>query len=177
VNEQQFEDENIMVLINWLKEKIAGANSMLPDNANSELKSYFAQLNKFQLINRNVYKAVSDDENGIEYFQYVVPVQQRENVLQRLHNDVLSGHFGRERTIERVRERFYWPGFIRYITEYVEKCHVCALAKAAPVINEAPYEPIRATSPFQLIAMDLKGPLPQSANGFVYILVCSPSML
>ena len=39
--------------------------------------------------------------------QVVVPSSLTDLVLRQLHNN--SGHFGKLKTIEKIRERFYWP--------------------------------------------------------------------
>ena len=40
--------------------------------------------------------------------QVVVPVTLRSLVIEQLHDK--SGHLGVQKTLEKLRERFYWPG-------------------------------------------------------------------
>ncbi|XP_047027955.1 uncharacterized protein LOC124636045 [Helicoverpa zea] len=60
----------------------------------------------------------------------VVPEQDRRQVLVDLHDAPTAGHFGVERTLSRVRARYYWPGmravvesdnFVPSITPYLKQ--------------------------------------------------------
>lgn len=42
--------------------------------------------------------------------QIVVPSALHEEVLSDLHEGVLGGHLGIDKTLTRLKERFYWPG-------------------------------------------------------------------
>jgi hypothetical protein len=42
--------------------------------------------------------------------QIIVPSALRQEVLVELHAGVGSGHLGMDKTLARLRERFYWPG-------------------------------------------------------------------
>ena len=43
----------------------------------------------------------------------IVPAIARTQVLRMAHNTPIAGHFGRERTLQAIRERMDWPGMIR----------------------------------------------------------------
>ena len=53
--------------------------------------------------------------------QYVVPQALRQEILHQLHNHKTSGHLGVRRTLCKVRERFYWPGYKQDITRWVSQ--------------------------------------------------------
>ena len=52
--------------------------------------------------------------------QAVIPEALRPEVLADLHEGVVGGYLGTEKTLGRLRERFYWPG------HYNEMCRKCA---------------------------------------------------
>jgi hypothetical protein len=52
--------------------------------------------------------------------QLVVPCSHIMIILQQLHND--SGHLAVHRTTEKVKERFYWPGYETDIECWVREC-------------------------------------------------------
>ena len=70
------------------------------------------------------------------------------------HATPFAGHLGREKTLQRLLQCFYWPGIFQDIAHYCWNCPVCQRsgakgARRAPLIPL----PIIAT-PFKRIAMD-----------------------
>ncbi|GBG61302.1 hypothetical protein CBR_g19835 [Chara braunii] len=49
----------------------------------------------------------------------------RTRLLGEFHDAPATGHFGINRTIGRLRERFWWPGLLDDVTHYCESCEVC----------------------------------------------------
>ena len=101
----------------------------------------------------------------------VVPASLREEVLSDLHEGSLGGHLGTDKTLGRLKERFYWPGHYNDVTEWCRNCATCAARKSPPVKPRAPLQPIVTSYPLQLVAMDIVGPFPESPAGNSYILV------
>ena len=62
----------------------------------------------------------------------VAPFELRTIIFQKLHCDKTAGHFGRRRTIEAIRRRFYWPGMSSDIRRWVRQCDLCARRKPGP---------------------------------------------
>ena len=61
--------------------------------------------------------------------QLVLPQSQKPVVLKSLHADCGSGHLGTEKTLEKVRQRFYCP----FMSSDVEAfCRSCADCEARP---------------------------------------------
>ena len=112
-----------------------------------------------------------DPEETDKYGKLFVPVNKRVEVLQMNHDHVLAGHLGVERTYQRLRRQFTWPGMLNDVKDYVRSCVTCARRKAigavkAPLVS-MPLESVA----WSMIAMDIVGPLPESDNGNKYILV------
>ncbi|GBG81512.1 hypothetical protein CBR_g32501 [Chara braunii] len=49
----------------------------------------------------------------------------RTRLLGEYHDSRLTGHFGVNRTIARLRQRFRWPDLITDVTRYCDSCEVC----------------------------------------------------
>ncbi|GBG78918.1 hypothetical protein CBR_g28632 [Chara braunii] len=85
----------------------------------------------------------------------------RTQLLGEFHNAPATGHFGVNRTIGRLRERFWWPGLLGDVTCYCESCEVCRCCKSH---NHRPYGELRPLLvPLrrrEAIAMDITGPFP-----------------
>ncbi|CAC5369122.1 unnamed protein product [Mytilus coruscus] len=75
-----------------------------------------------------------EKENGIWYKQYekssqnslvlVVPKELRVKIMRELHNNRIAGHLGRDRTLESIRRRFYWPGMSSDVGSWVKECSI-----------------------------------------------------
>jgi hypothetical protein len=60
------------------------------------------------------------------------------SVLQAFHdNPATGGHFGRDKTLSKLTERFYWKGMKQEVTEYIKACKKC-FATNAKITHEAP---------------------------------------
>ena len=103
--------------------------------------------------------------------QIVIPEALRTEVLADLHGGVVGGHLGAEKTLARLRERFYWPGHYNDVKEWCRKCAVCASRKSPAPKARAPLQSILTSRPLELVATDIVGPLPESPAGNSYILV------
>ncbi|KAL5494037.1 hypothetical protein EMCRGX_G015306 [Ephydatia muelleri] len=101
--------------------------------------------------------------------QLVVPKGHVKIILEKLHNE--SGHLGVQRTTEKVKERFYWPGYEMDIQNWVQECQQCQKRNPPQPHPLAPLGSIKCTYPFDVISWDIMGPLPLSTKGHKYILV------
>lgn len=45
--------------------------------------------------------------------------EEQEHVLHACHSEPTSGHFGVSKTLNRIRERFYWKGMVGDVRELV----------------------------------------------------------
>lgn len=107
-------------------------------------------------------------------WKIVVPKNDRKKILQENHNATTSGHPGIYKTYERLKIKYYWPKMRADVTRYVSHCQVCIAHKPT---NRSPPGLMGSrpniTKPWQMIAVDLVGPLPRSSQGYVSILVVS----
>ena len=89
-----------------------------------------------------------------------------ENLKQeaiRLNHDLLSsGHQGIERTKARIKEKFFWHGMGKDITEYVVSCDVCNKNKKSSIKGRLPMHEYQAGTPMERVHIDFLGHLPYS---------------
>jgi hypothetical protein len=94
----------------------------------------------------------------------------RTRLLELAHD--ASGHFGRKRTMERLRPLCVWIGMTKEVEDYCRSCAVCAASKTS---NELPAGTLRPLpiplSVWDSIGIDFVGPLPRSKEGHDCILV------
>ena len=110
-------------------------------------------------------------QESASWKQLVVPRKFRVDILKHLHEGVTSGHLGQDKTLHKLKERFYWPGHYNDVRDWCQTCGACAKRKSTPTSGRAPMQTIIAAYPTQVMAVDLLGPLPESSNGNSYVLV------
>ena len=49
----------------------------------------------------------------------------RVRVLQHLHDHILAGHFGQNRTLAIVRREYTWPELRTFVQDYCKSCITC----------------------------------------------------
>ena len=88
--------------------------------------------------------------------QWVVPANDgiRTFLLSEAHDSITSGHFGEEKTWDKLRETWYWPGARRDVKEYVSTCPICLKVRATTQKLYGTLFPIPAHEPGQLVTLD-----------------------
>ncbi|XP_075771602.1 uncharacterized protein LOC142823854 [Pelodiscus sinensis] len=125
---------------------------------------------QFQVWGDRLYRVTREAAGGVRK-QLVVPTRFRREVLELGHAVPWAGHLGREKTLDRVLQRFFWPGIFRAVRDFCDSCPECQ--RTAPArVPKAPLVPMPIVAvPFERIAMDLVGPLEPSGRGHRYIMV------
>lgn len=102
----------------------------------------------------------------------VVPKEWRNDLIREHHDPPLCGHLGIFKTVGRISERYYWPKLRCDVAKYIRRCAVCLETKPEqkkPTGKMLSAQP-SVERPWQLVSVDLMGPLPKSSSGYAYIL-------
>ena len=82
----------------------------------------------------------------------------------RNHHDIpMAGHPGRDETLRKIQEHYWWPGIKDWVAEYIKGCATCQQSKILIHKKHTPLYHIPTeedTPPFQVVAMDLITGLP-----------------
>lgn len=120
---------------------------------------------EYTIKNGRVFRVLGD---GVT--RWVVPRGVRWQLLKANHDEV--GHFGFEKTLERIRSHFWFPKMRKFIKKYVAACLGCAHHKLPSGSKEGLLHPIsKVEIPFHTLHADHLGPFPRSKRGCTYILV------
>ena len=105
--------------------------------------------------------------------QLVVPQGLRETVLEQLHDSKLcGGHFWFQNTLDRERQRFWWPNMRKDIELKCEYCYLSQARSTAGKKRTAPLQTINVGIWFSKVAADILGPVSRAkTSGAKYILV------
>ena len=82
----------------------------------------------------------------------VVPTVLRKQVFGFLHDSKTGGHFGVNKTIGKIREKFYWPN-LRDVKVWCGQCDVCAARKGTSRKIKAPLATYVVDLPLERVAI------------------------
>lgn len=127
----------------------------------------------FKIENNVLYKLVSSQSDVLDYafdWKQCVPTSKRADILVKEHDEAF--HVGYEKTVAKIKERFYWPRMAAEIKKYVMNCETCKRIKHSTisVVPEMGNQRI-TTKPFQILTIDYIQSLPRSAKGNAHLLV------
>ena len=105
------------------------------------------------------------------WLQLIVPQSLQQVILKELHEGTGGGHLGQDKTLNKLKERYYWPGHFNAVRDWCQTCPECATRKSQAPRRCAPLGTITAGYPTQIMAVDLLGPLPESNSGNSYVMV------
>lgn len=110
------------------------------------------QWKKLKVQNGILYRVMRHHRLSRKIFQFVVPDSLKVQVLLSLHDN--AGHQGQARTLSLARERFFWVGMERDITNHVRQCERCVVGKTPEPHACAPLENIQTSEPMELVCID-----------------------
>ncbi len=131
-----------------------------------EVRQLLREWSKLELRCNALHRLRLQDDK--KQYQLVVPKSHRQEALCGVHDKL--GHFGRDRTLELARERFYWPGLQKDVEDKLRQCGRCIRRKSPVTSSLAPLHPITTSEPMELVSMDFLT-LEPSRGGVEHILV------
>ncbi|CAG2205381.1 unnamed protein product [Mytilus edulis] len=137
------------------------------------IRSLWSQFNSLELQDDLVFRHFYDNERKVVKLQAVIPLSERKQVLHFCHDAKYAGHLGMRKTLEKIRQSYYWPGLQADVRAYVAGCDKCAMRKTPTKKKRAPMAIVETSSPMERLATDILGELPETENGNRYILVVS----
>ena len=167
LSELQRKDETISTVIKLVEQ---GGDKPTVRSHNQELVTIMRQWDQLGLENDLLYRKFYDNVGKI-VSQLVAPKAIRNEIMQHLHNNRTAGHLGREKTLSKIRSRFYWPGLTSDVTRWCQTCNLCARAKPGPGMGKSPMKHCTVYGPMECIAIDIMGPLPETDYKNQYIMV------
>ncbi|XP_023212871.1 uncharacterized protein LOC111615673 [Centruroides sculpturatus] len=86
------------------------------------------------------------------------------------HYHEMGGHSGAEKTLKKMRGKYFFPNMKRKIKHFINRCEICQ--KFNRTTHKVPIQEVtHPNEPMQVIAVDVIGPVPESRRGNRYIIV------
>ena len=110
-----------------------------------------------------------------ECWQSIIPKEMRNEILYQLHDSPMSGgHFGVEKTLARIKQRFWWPSLKTSVEKHLANCDRCAARSTAGIKRKAELQTFSVHGAFRTMAADILGPVTIARKSRArYILVMS----
>ncbi len=103
----------------------------------------------------------------------VVPAPFRKTILEEAHISTIGGaHYALKSTYDRIRVRYMWKTMYRDIDSFIKACQTCQRFNKGPITRAGLRKRLPYVSyAFEMVAIDIVGPLPTTSGQNVYLLV------
>ena len=102
--------------------------------------------------------------------QVLIPPRFRDKIMRYFHRSYGGSHQSARRIYKTMSEYVAWFGMLADTRHFVNHCKTCKLAKTNPSQRAGYLQLFTAKEPFDMVAIDLVGPLPTTRRGNRYIL-------
>ena len=118
-----------------------------------------------------LYRIYKNKRRDRVLHQVVLPKLRRQQCIKLAHSSLLGGHMGVMKTLNRITNKFYWPGIQGDVTRFCKSCDICQKTLPKGKVNRVPLDEMpKIDVPFKRVAVDLVGPIyPASSSGKRYI--------
>jgi len=134
-------------------------------------KIYWSYWDSLQVQNGILYKRWETPNLKNIIIQLIVPKTQIKQILEEAHDSPSGGHFGINKTLEKIRKRFYWASCKQDVEEWCKSCKVCLARRGPAGKGKSPLQIYNVGTPFERIQMDILEPFPLTVSGNKYLLV------
>ncbi|KAK3246618.1 hypothetical protein CYMTET_43851 [Cymbomonas tetramitiformis] len=91
----------------------------------------------------------------------------RELVLREAHESPAAGHTGRDKTLDRVSRRFWWPRMSRDVSDWCKSCVVCQQTRPRNSYPDGQLNPLQVpVRLWQVVSIDFVTGLPRTERGY-----------
>ena len=167
----QQSDKELKQVLAWMEKDQCPA--LFPKNSGYWVQTLWSQRDHLVVKDGVLFREWEDvpGKGRNKCLQFVIPQDMVRSILQQFHDAPSGSHLSVAKTLNKISSRFYWPGQRRDVVNWCKSCELCAAHKSPPRKRKAKLQTELSSHPFQRVAMDILGPLPQSVRGSKYILV------
>ena len=167
----QQSDHDLKQVLTWMEKDQCPTE--FPKNSGYWVQTLWSQRDHLVVKDGVLFREWEDvsGKGHNKWLQFVIPQDMVRSILQQLHDAPSGSHLGVTKTLNKISSRFYWPGQRRDVENWCKSCELCAARKSPARKRKAKLQTELSSHPFQWVAMDILGPLPQPVRGSKYILV------
>jgi hypothetical protein len=110
--------------------------------------------------------------------QVVPPLSKVKGVLRELHEGSSTGHLGINKTLEKVRQQYYWLHKRSNARRLCQQCNTCVVSRGPWTGRQCLFQQCNSRARFERISMGIEWPFPENQRRSQYLLIAvdhSPS--
>lgn len=139
-------------------------------------KRLVMEWDRLRVVDGVLFREWYSRSGQLEKYQLVAPRQIRALILSVAHEGAIAGHYSDKKTVQKVREWFYWPKLATDARDFGRSCEICQKRKAHPTRPHHPLQQDTIGEPMQKITIDLLGFDQPTDSGYRYLLVVVDSL-
>ena len=124
-------DESLKHVRHWVRQKIIRTQNDLHVLPRLAWQMY-NQLSSLYIQNGILCRKFEPTNGRLAYLQQIVPPSLVTEIFTSLHNSLTAGHLGAYKTLEKIRQRYYWPGFKTDVKHHILRCDKCQKRSGLP---------------------------------------------
>ena len=98
-------------------------------SGSSALKTLWRQWDRLEMHAGMLFRKWTDGDQLDSTFQLIVPDSKKLQVLSLSHDIPSAGHLGVDKTLDKVRQSFYWPAMSDDVRRNIKSCDSCTARK------------------------------------------------
>jgi hypothetical protein len=155
-----------------MREVKAGQRPELSDISDRSLtyKIYWAQWTSLAVSGGVLIRRCESTDGRKEIAQIIVSRGKVKEILTEIHGGSSGGHFGCNKTIDKIRLRYYWLHLREDVGRWCQQCDTCVTSRG-PRNRSRGLMHQYVGAPFERIVIDIAGPFPESDKGNKYLLI------
>ncbi|CAB4003290.1 Transposon Ty3-G Gag-Pol poly, partial [Paramuricea clavata] len=164
IKKLQAKGADIGSILKWLNEDTSRPEWPIVAPCSEVTKTLWAQWDSLCIHGGCVCRVWENTSSSAFHYQLLVPRDMRKEILMELHGTQTTGHFGINETIQRLKQRFYWPRCQTDVKTWIKECDACLSRKGPRNKQKAPLQLYTVGAPMERIAIGIMSPLPVSKN-------------
>ena len=110
--------------------------------------------------NNFLYRKWKPSNRVNECWQAFIPKDLRNEIFYQLHDSPMNGgHFGVDKTLARIKQRFWWPSLKTSVEKHVANCDRCGARSTAGIKRKAELQTFSVHGAFKTMAADILRPV------------------
>ena len=167
------EDDELKDIVNLLEQHKEQPPFEAVEGLGAVTKALYTQWDRLRLIDGVLYRRWYGVDGVRDKWQLIPPRKfYREQIIATSHAGFTGGHYGLKRTLDRVQSKSYWVGWRNDVARAYRACQECAryFRGALPRKGEMQSMNLKVGEPWQILSMDIVGPVTQSSGQHRFIL-------